>query len=411
MNSTRLQGPIVSVGILTLSIFGLLALGCIGNKQYNLTPDQYLHQIVEPSDESVSLDLAIIEFDEFGMLWDMAQLEDALSLIAERNATSERGVLLVTFTHGWMNNANPEDEDGNLAKFETDMRALAADLHRQGAPAPDHVFGVYLGWRGATNRIPGLSTTTFWDRQRTAERVSSYQMRETLFRLTSAIKARSDSKVFISGHSMGGMIVGRTLGPALATLMLAADEQGVRIPADLVLMQNPALDGLSVYQLVEYLKRNGAIAELRHNDGQVETAPGPIIVSITSEADNVTKVAYAAGRVVEFLSASFRSSLGMDVPGQGKLATRAHGHLPYLISHRAWMEDGALKVERVPGAYNDTPFWIVQTSAEISNAHGDIHNPRFLLLLEYLTELNDFYDADVQTWIRTTGAGNVGAED
>ena len=61
-------------------------------------------------------------------------------------------------------------------------------------------------------------------------------MRETLFRLTDTAKRRPDTKVLLSGHSMGGMILARTLAPTLSPLLLASGPEGVQVPADLILL-------------------------------------------------------------------------------------------------------------------------------------------------------------------------------
>ena len=224
-------------------------------------------------------------------------------------------------------------------------------------------------------------------------------MRESLVRVTAAARARPDSKVLLSGHSMGGMILARTLAPTLSSLLLASGPEGVRSPADMVVLQNPALDGLAAFQLVEYLKRTGAQLEHRHPDGRVEPAKGAVIASITSEADWVTGVAYPAGQILDNLPRSFRDDLGDEIPSQGRLANSAHGHMDFLVSHRARMVDGKVVIEPVPGAYNDTPFWIIQTSGAISRNHGDIRNERFLDLVEQVTKLNRLYETGLETWI------------
>lgn len=388
------------VTVISLLIIGSLFSGCVSNRLYNPSREQYLVSVSPPSEDTVSVDLAIIEFDEFGMLWAPEQLEAAVSLISERNAASDRGIIVVTYTHGWMNNADPDREENDLTRFRNGMQLLGQQLRAEGSPAPDHVVGVYLGWRGATNRVPLWSNLSFWSRKDAAERVASYQMRESLFRLTAAAKARPDSKVLLSGHSMGGMILARTLAPTLSSLLLASGPDGVRSPTDLMLLQNSALDGLAAFQLIEYLKRTNVQAELRYPDGRTERAPGPIITSITSEADWVTGLAYPAGQIFDNALRDFRPSIGAGLPGQGRLANRAHGHLDFLISHRARLEDGRVVLEAVPDAYNDTPFWIIQVTGEISSNHGDIYNDRFLSLVENITKLNGVYETGAETWIR-----------
>ncbi|MEO0632014.1 MAG: hypothetical protein AAFY46_15015, partial [Planctomycetota bacterium] len=194
--------------------------GCVANKQYNTLPDQYLTEVIPTADGTVAVDLAIIEFDEFGMLWDRQQLEDAIAMIEQRNADAERGVVVFTYTHGWMNNADQSREESDLTRFRDWSAGLAGRLDAQGESAPEHVVAVYLAWRGATTRLPLLSTATFWDRRRTAERVASYPMLETLIRIKTAAQSRPDSKIIVSGHSMGGLILTKTLAPSLNALLL-----------------------------------------------------------------------------------------------------------------------------------------------------------------------------------------------
>ena len=389
--------------LVAIAAWLLYMVGCTPSKIYNKTPEQYITQVATAEKDGVGVDLAIIEFDEFGMLWDRAQLDDTLRLIKRRNAESTRGISLMTYTHGWMNNADPEDENGDLVEVRNSAKELSKKFHSRGAPFPDHIIQVYLSWRGKSINIPGLSTLSFWARKTAAERVASYQMREALFQLGRTARLNPDSKVMLSGHSMGGMILAQTLSPSLSTGLIANGKRGIRFFADLVVLQNPALDGLSVYQFVEYLKRTGTVAELRYTDGRIEAAPGPIIASITSKADWVTEIAFAAGEMVGNLNNSFRNLSGKgELYSQKKLANNAHGHIGHLISHRAWIENDEIKLERVTDAYNDTPFWIINVSSEISDSHGDIHNPRFAKLIERLIHANGLFDKDVETWITTT---------
>ena len=377
---------------------------CEPSTFYNKTPDQYLAKIAEESNDNVSADLAIIEFDEFGTMWDRKQLDDTLSLIKRRNAESEHGILLLTYTHGWKNNADPSDEKNDLAEFRRTIQALTKKLRKSERFVPDHVVAVYLGWRGVTSKLPLFNTMTFWGRNRVAKRVASHQMREALISMAKIAKEYPSSKVHMTGHSMGGMIISRTIAPSLTTALMLSGDQGHKYMADLVVLKNPALDGLSTSQFINFLKKNKVVAELRSPNGNVERAPGPAIVSITSESDWVTGLAYPAGKVVGNLitATDFRADSEPDMPSQKKLANNTLGHINHLISHKAWIEGGYLLLERVPGAYNDTPFWVIQVSEEISSGHSDVDNSRFNELIRRLIDMNRLYDTKAQTWLRKT---------
>ena len=78
------------------------------------------------------------------------------------------------------------------------------------------------------------------------------------------------------------------------------------------------------------------------------------------------------------------------------------GHIDHLTSQRAWIEDGEVVLEGVPDAYNDTLFWVIQVSKEISSGHSDLDNDRFFELIKKLLDINRLYDAKAQTWLRKT---------
>lgn len=375
---------------------------CEPNTFYNKTPDQYLTKISEANEDTVRADLAIIEFDEFGTMWDRKQLDDTLSLIKRRNVESDSGILLLTFTHGWKSNADPEAKTGDLVKFRKTVKDLAKVLRESKRPAPDHVVGVYLGWRGISSKLPVLNTMTFWGRNRVANRIASHEMREALISMAKMAKEYPSSKVHMTGHSMGGMILSRTIAPSLTTALMLSGSEGHKFLADLLVLKNPALDGLTTSQFIDFLKTNNVVAELRSPDGSVEPARGPAIVSITSEADWVTAGAYPAGKIVGNLitATDFRKDSKLGMPSQKILATHTLGHTDHLISHKAWIEGGYLVLERVPDSYNNTPFWVVQVSEEISSSHNDINNPRFNELVKRLIEMNRLYDTKAQTWLR-----------
>jgi pimeloyl-ACP methyl ester carboxylesterase len=407
---TKRRGGSISVyfvGALCLAA-GLLG-GCVPNRMYNDEPAEYLQQVSADKHAGIAADLAIIEFDDRGVFWKLEQLQDTVELIRRRNEEAEKGTLVIVYVHGWKNNADPNRRDGDLAGFRETVAETAKVQHEATGQLADRVIGVYLGWRGDTSNVPVQEQFTFWDRLRAAERMNSINMREALFRIMRATKERPGSKCFIVGHSMGGMVVGKTMGPSLTTLLLASGDKGVELPADLILLMNPALDALSSWQLIDFLKRAQARVELHSADGEIRPARGPIIASFTSEADTATGVAYPLGRTLDSLFAAFRSDHAPGEPSQRYLARHAEGHVDELVSHRARLEDGKVVLERVPGAYNDTPFWIIRVTRDISRDHNDTKNPLVGQLVQQLIELNDVYRSDIQTWLRTGAAPDEAA--
>lgn len=296
---------------------------------------------------------------------------------------------------------------GRLARFRESVRMNAARNPTDRPFAADRVIGVFLGWRGDTSNVPLQEQLTFWDRRQAGERVASAHMQETLLRIMRATKERPGSKCFIVGHSMGGMIVAKTMAPILTTLLLSQGDEGTPLPVDLVLLQNPALDALASWQTIDLLKRVDARLELRTPDGDGEFAHGPLIASITSEADTATGRSYPFGRNIASFGTSFRRDHAPGEPSQRHLATHALGHVEYLTSHRAFLRDGEVVIKRIPEAFNDTPFWVVQVSKEISKDHGDVGNHIYGRLIEQLLELNHVYRTDLETWLRAAPGNNA----
>lgn len=389
----------------SLMLFGTGLGACVPHKLYNETPDAYLQSVSADQAGSVIAHLAVIEFDDHGVLWKRDQLEDTVALIRQANQLTSDGVLVLVYIHGWKNNADPDDPDGALAQFRESVRANASRNPDERPFSADRVIGVFLGWRGATSDIPVQQQLTFWDRRQAGERVASVHMQETLLRIMNATKERRGSKCFIVGHSMGGMIVGKTMSPILTTLLLSQDTNGTRLPVDLVLLQNPALDALASWQTIDLLKRFGAQLQLRAPDGTPEPARGPLIASITSEANTATSRAYPFGRTIASFGTSFRRDQATGHPTQRYLATHTLGHVDHLTSHRAYLHHGEVILERIPGAINDTPFWVIEVSKDISKDHGDVDNPIYGKLIEQLIELNEVYRTDIDSWlVRSTGA-------
>ncbi|MEM9084047.1 MAG: hypothetical protein AAGB34_10670, partial [Planctomycetota bacterium] len=381
-----------------LSFLALISPSCVPHKLYNELPEQYLQQVAWDEAGTVPAHLAVIEFDDHGMFWKRDQLEDTIDLIRDANQAADDGTLVIIYIHGWKNNANPESSEGSLVRFRESVRNVAAQSPADRSFAADRVVGVFLGWRGRTSDIPLQEQFTFWDRRQAGERLASSHIQETLLRIMQITKDQPGSKCFIVGHSMGGLIVGKSVTSILTTLLLSQGDEGTQLPVDLVLLQNPAIDALSSWQTIDLLKRVNARVELRMPNGNGLPARGPLIASITSEADTATSRAYPFGRSIASFGTSFRRDHAPGEPSQRHLATHALGHVDSLTSHRAFLRDGEVVIEQIPGAFNDTPFWVIQVSKEISKDHGDVGNPIYGRLVEQLIELNDVYRTDLETW-------------
>ncbi|UYV13106.1 MAG: hypothetical protein NCW75_02190 [Phycisphaera sp.] len=51
-------------------------------------------------------------------------------------------------------------------------------------------------------------------------------------------------------------------------------------------------------------------------------------------------------------------------------------------------------------AFNNTPFWIIQVTSDISSDHNDTRNPVLAKLIDQISQLNGLYQTEVQVWMR-----------
>jgi len=132
----------------------LAALSCVPHQQYNTSPDQYRQRVLAAAPGAAAAHLAVIEFDDHGVLWDRDQLEATVSLIREANRDARDGTLVLVYMHGWKNNANPADPKGALSKFRETVRANA-EKNPEDRPFADGEVVI--------ERVPGaFNDTPFW---------------------------------------------------------------------------------------------------------------------------------------------------------------------------------------------------------------------------------------------------------
>jgi hypothetical protein len=209
--------------------------------------------------------IAFIEFGEQGSYQDPTQLKNALDLIQNTEKP-----LVITYVHGWQNNV----ASGDVQNFES----LLTRLNR--APAIRnvrfHVVGIYLGWRGKLAPVPVLQQLSFWNRKATAERLASnYDCYDAIASISEEARRRGRAKQYtvLLGHSFGGLIVERSVAHAINAEIHGHADSDRSMPADLVIVVNPASDSILARQMIAALYS-------RRTEGS-----RPLFVSITSTGD------------------------------------------------------------------------------------------------------------------------------
>ena len=321
--------------IATVLSMGLLS-ACVGNKPYRLggiADEFYPNQKPEFEQTAVSSGrnyrLSFVEFDERGDFWDRRQLAAASRAIRKSN----KPVLLVTFIHGWHNNA----DSGDVETF----RCLLSELAVSESLSGFQVHGVFLGWRGRL--VEGsLDYITFLNRKGAATRVAGTPVTETIFELIrQARKAHpARSKCVVIGHSFGALVLEKAMAQAIAGGVLAQDVQSgggsFDAPADLILLVNSAGESIYAKELSDMFGRIAHRNSINPNR--------PLLISITSESDSATGSWFPIGTFLPNLFAhrryhwGTRYGTGSHEVDQHEYLTKTPGNNSLLFTHRVWPE-------------------------------------------------------------------------
>jgi hypothetical protein len=380
--------------------------------------------------------LAYIEVDDFGELFDRTQLNHAMTLIqTAKKSSASKNAIIVTFIHGWKNNAS--DDAGNVWGFREELN----DIAKQYAPQP--VVGVYIGWRGATTNLPVVKELTFYNRRNAAIRIPHAHLTEILERILHEAKSCMErcseesapgtgSVSIVVGHSFGGMVLERSLTQAVVGDILRQEEDRkaemrkwndrrqkglesaesrpantIRPPADLIAMVNEAAPATEAKQMLDLLKTHKM--KLKVKISETEEREEPLFLSITSSGDAATSLLMPLGQYPSLLSKTMRKYPHPDppeIPNQSTYYLHTTAHLPPLFSHLIGPEDDKniakakdaakpqdvrcfpseeLKrrycIVPVQNRYNDTPYWVMSMPKEFVPDHSTIFRPVFRELL------------------------------
>ena len=382
------QIAMVVVGVPTLAVLGSMVLsGCaVNGRPMRCDPasnKKSLSWYIEgKAKNNKTISCSFVEFDERGDFIDFQQHQDCENRIKKLVASGP--VLLVMYCHGWKNNSQSED----VLKFNSFLAKIAASP--EVVESGYRVHGVYLSWRGNvvqpfidksdefyractnyfgepivdekydrkanwTGFIP--ENVDFFTRQRAAEHlVSGLPIARAIFTYASAAKdygSKLTNQVIVMGHSMGALMLERSLGQAMTGSLVMEWWQGLKnngsqqapvLPFDFILFMNSAAPSIYAKEMRDFLEANRAAL---HYSG---TNDYPVIVSLTSTADSATGVAYPLAHCLCPLKLSLQRKYttgifgtnGQDHAGirQWKFYLRTPGHQPYLVNHWIIPETG-----------------------------------------------------------------------
>lgn len=167
---------------------------------------------------------AWLEYNDAGKPFSPDQKNAILTKLEELKK-NKKPVLVVTFIHGWHNNADDSrtgsEEDWlkkNSVKFDNFIARHADQMRRlyeqRGIRDIPTVLGVYVGWRGDSLTTAGLNFLTIGNRAAAADRLGSDRKGQNLYADLKAIAdaARgvdAESRMLVVGHSLGGRVLSR----------------------------------------------------------------------------------------------------------------------------------------------------------------------------------------------------------
>jgi pimeloyl-ACP methyl ester carboxylesterase len=243
--------------------------------------------------------IAYIELTDQGWLHNRKQLTDALNLLKVA-AQEEEQIDIVVFVHGWKHSASFNDE--NVIKFrDVILPKLVSKKPKT------RTVGIFVGWRGASLNLSSfLQNVTFYDRKFAADHVARGSVRELFAHLHTlrnepSIKTKKIDKLTIIGHSFGGLIVFNSISESLINALVVANHGDVKLPreitpiADLVLLLNPAFEASRFEPLFQVAKDHLEKSDTAWKYAETQR---PVLVTITSEADWATKIAFPIGRTI-----------------------------------------------------------------------------------------------------------------
>jgi hypothetical protein len=329
--------------------------------------------------------LGVVEFDDQGWFQHARQMQVLMQELEKEGR--DRELVISVFVHGWKHNA--EYCDGNITCFRTLLATLATTeenhpAHRSRTGKSRRVFGVYVGWRGLSVLGPDIiRSTSFYDRKGTATQVALGSTRELLARLRDFHETRNtpakpgdkegSNRLFITGHSFGGLIVYTAVAQYLINSAIAparkckepgspgavreidgcddrvcaVENNEFRTPGveceerrrvvkgfgDLVVLINPAFEATR-YQPLHHIAQTREYP--RYQD--------PVFVSITSLDDTATGSAFPAGRRFSTLLDTYAASPEKIIAVKGKdqvhtkemekeANLRTVGHVDQFVTH------------------------------------------------------------------------------
>ncbi len=269
-------------------------------------------------DQQSYYDLLFVEFDDQGQPFHREAITQVMNLLN----MFPGDVIVLLFVHGWRHSARENDE--NVGSIHRLLHTLGhTEALRSKGDTPRRVVGIYVGWRGMSLHWAGiLENTTFWGRKAAAMRVALGSVRELLarlrqFRLKARLDHRDGTRLIITGHSFGGLIVHAAISEYLVESAVTPNESSVVVSfGDMTILVNPAFEASRYYPLHSIVATK-----------QFAPRQAPVFISVTAQNDWATGIAFPAGRLLSFLTESATNTR------ERQASLKTMGHIPWMKTH------------------------------------------------------------------------------
>ncbi|MGV3661298.1 MAG: hypothetical protein ACO1TE_14010 [Prosthecobacter sp.] len=284
---------------------------------------------------------SVVELDDNGEFWSRKQQAQALEMLRR----SPKPPLTILYVHGWKHNAS--DNSGDYQSF----RQLLARLALKKELTDQHtICGIYVGWRGDVLgkqwEWTGLGflprQITIYNRMDAADRIANGLPFTQFISSVSegTYQAGKKGRCVMIGHSLGARILETTLSRTLSTAATPGPNPEIKKPADLVLLVNPASDGLRARQTllgVQWAEKS-LLRDLTSDGRPGEHYHVPLVVYIRSETDKATswiyRTAMVLGKGITRKTRTYPPNNGRADHTQFDYITRTAPTMPHLLSHQ-----------------------------------------------------------------------------
>jgi len=379
--------------------------------------------------------LNFVEFDDQGKFWNKAQQLTAVDRLCDEPGASANGAIILVFIHGWFNNADVCN--ANVKLFRNTLLELykieqeRSSMKRLGQPErpPRQIIGVYVGWRGLSQKWWLGKSLSFWARKNTAHKIGAGDMDELLVHLD-ALKqqlsqGRSPTRLVTVGHSFGGALlysaVDNILKERTARDILGAPRRpdGTTEPplirsafGDLVVLVNPAFEALRYSGLADaaadmktyhpFQTTVLMIVGAQNDQATGRLLPiGQKIPAMTQNfKDRVEQCLYttAVGHYQDYFTELLDVRPGVPAQAESKLASptvwkeeNLSVHGPEVVEHPHTWHDfvpvGGRRTWKItslpPGSHHplNAPFMVVSATPSVIDGHSGIYKPVFMEFL------------------------------